>query len=45
MRPISEPMPNSLSTGEHREGGGGRTWEKYFICLFHVSEHVDHLNA
>ena len=27
------------------EGGGGHNWEKYFIGLFHVSEHVDHFKA
>ena len=24
---------------------GGHNWQKYFICLFHVSEHVDHFKA
>ena len=26
-------------------GKGGHNWQKYFICLFHVSEHVDHFKA
>ena len=30
---------------EVREGEGGHNWEKYFIGLFHVSEHVDHFKA
>ena len=24
---------------------GGHNWEKHFIALFHVSEHVDHFKA
>ena len=27
------------------EGVGGHNWEKYFIGLFHVLEHVDHFKA
>ena len=27
---------------ENREGGVGHNWEKYFIVLFHVSEHLGH---
>ena len=37
MRPILEPIPNSLnivSTGEQRVGG--HNWGKYFIGLLHV---------
>ena len=26
-------------------GEGGDNWGKYFIALFHVSEHVDHFKA
>ena len=29
---------------ENREGGG-HNWEKYFIGLFHVSEHLGHSKA
>ena len=25
------------------ERGGGHNWENYFICLFYVSEHLNHL--
>ena len=25
-----------------QRGGGGHNWEKYFIGLFHVSEHLGH---
>ena len=44
MRPISGLLLislNVLSTWEQR----GHNWEKYFIGLFHVSEHVDHFEA
>ena len=30
---------------ENREGGVGHNWEKYFIGLFHVSEHLGHFKA
>ena len=30
---------------ENREGGVGHNWEKYFIGLFHVSEHLGHSKA
>ena len=35
---------SSLGCGLGRQGGG-HNWQKYFICLFHVSEHVDHFKA
>jgi hypothetical protein len=35
---------NNVSRGEHR-GGVGHNWGKYFIGLFHVSEHLDHFKA
>ena len=47
MRPISGLLLvslNVLSTWEQR-GRGGHNWEKYFIGLFNVSEHVDHFKA
>ncbi len=40
MRPISDPIPNNLNIV-----WVGHNWEKYFIALFHVSEHVDHFKA
>ena len=30
---------------ENSEGGVGHNWEKYFIGLFHVSEHLGHFKA
>ena len=36
---------NNVNGGEQRERGGGHNWEKYFIGLFHVSEHVEHFKA
>ena len=47
MRTILEAILNSLnnvSRGEQR-GGVGHNWEKYFIGLFHVSEHLGHFKA
>jgi hypothetical protein len=35
---------NNVSRGEKR-GGVGHNWEKYFIGLFHVSEHLGHFKA
>ena len=35
---------NNVSRGEQR-GGVGHNWEKYFIGLFHVSEHLGHFKA
>jgi hypothetical protein len=40
MRPISDPIPNNLNIV-----WVGHNWEKYFIALFHVSEHLDHFKA
>ena len=34
---------HEVNGGEPR--GGVHNWEKYFIALFHVSEHVDHFKA
>ena len=47
MRTILEAILNSLnivSRGEQR-GRLGHNWEKYFIGLFHVSEHLGHFKA
>ena len=47
MRPTSGMLLislNVLSTWEQR-GMGSHNWEKYFIGLFHVSEHVDQIKA
>ena len=33
------PELSPLLVGE----GGGHNWENYFICLFYVSEHLNHL--
>ena len=30
---------------ENSEGGVGHNWEKYFIGLFHVSEHLGHFKV
>ena len=35
---------NNVSRGEQR-GGWGHNWGKYFIGLFHVSEHLGHSKA
>jgi hypothetical protein len=40
MRPISDPIPNNLNIV-----WVGHNWEKHFIALSHVSEHVDHFKA
>ena len=35
---------NNVSRGEQR-GWVGHNWEKYFIGLFHVSEHLGHFKS
>jgi hypothetical protein len=40
MRPTSDLIPNNLNIV-----WVGHNWEKYFIALFHASEHVDHFKA
>ena len=35
---------NNVSKGEQR-GGVGHNWGKYFIGLFHVSEHLGHFKT
>ena len=46
-RIIFKAILNSLNNVSQRDlrGRGGHNWEKYFIGLFHVSEHVDHFKA
>ena len=34
-----------LAKEDRERGGGGKNWEKYFIGLFHVSEHLGHFKA
>ena len=47
MKEIFKVILKSLNIISQRShiGVGGHNWEKYFIGLFHVSEHVDHFKA
>ena len=46
-RIIFKAILNSLNNVSQRDlrGRGGHNWEKYFIGLFHVSEHLGHFKA